>query len=397
MNLCFFFQACEEKFKSLPMLETSTFIAALSLALETTNNDEYEEMFQSLSEFIGICLTNFDWTWDILVVQDRCLSLSMLISSTHQLESDSELLLKALAIVLLKKKDSENFVVRMIHKYRLALLEMALRGDKNELFCSALFKFLHENEDEFIIDDWDPKLVETLAKKCLENKDKTALKSMLLISAIAQDVLLEQGQVLVTTTETLEKNSSEKLRLLNNFVYKNAKGQRFLAENLTLQRNLVSFTNKILGQFVIAAQDVKKNLMVVICDIISLITTWTSHCPEAKSVLASNVGMERAKSTCLLQILVGIINNANLGDHVIRSRIWIPNCFRIVIASLTSIECRSWVIRTQKFLNGRCIKDLDQPNPDPSLEVLWLDLLLSLTSYPVSSSYNFKVFFGVIL
>ena len=85
-----------------------------------------------------------------------------------------------------------------------------------------------------------------------------------------------------------------------------------------------------------------------------------------------------------MQILVDIINNDNLGDTIIRSRIWIPNCFRIITASLTSVECRSWIIRTPRFLNGRCIKDLDQTNPDENLEVLWLDLLLSLTSFDVS-------------
>ena len=84
------------------------------------------------------------------------------------------------------------------------------------------------------------------------------------------------------------------------------------------------------------------------------------------------------------QILVDIINNDNLGDTIIRSRIWIPNCFRIITASLTSVECRSWIIRTPRFLNGRCIKDLDLTSPDENLEVLWLDLLLSLTSFDVS-------------
>ena len=146
-----------------------------------------------------------------------------------------------------------------------------------------------------------------------------------------------------------------------------------------------------LGQYVIVAFDVKKSLIVIICDLISLITTLTSNCQEAKAVLASNVGMERGKSSSIMQILINIINDDNLGDNLVRSRIWIPNCFRIITASLTSVECRSWIIRTPRFLNGRCVKDLDQTtNADTTLEILWLDLLLSITSYAVSPENTFR-------
>ena len=82
-----------------------------------------------------------------------------------------------------------------------------------------------------------------------------------------------------------------------------------------------------------------------------------------------------------MQVLLDLINDVNLGDNLIRSKIWIPNSFRIITASLTSVECRSWMIRSPKFLNGKCIRDLDQVSCDPTLLVLWLDLMLSLTSY----------------
>ena len=110
-----------------------------------------------------------------------------------------------------------------------------------------------------------------------------------------------------------------------------------------------------------------------------------NHLAYYRSVIFSYLLTNSAWTVlCCFQILVDIINNDNLGDTIIRSRIWIPNCFRIITASLTSVECRSWIIRTPRFLNGRCINDLDQTNPDENLEVLWLDLLLSLTSFDVS-------------
>ena len=121
--------------------------------------------------------------------------------------------------------------------------------------------------------------------------------------------------------------------------------------------------------------------MVLICDVLTLITTLVVNCSEAKSALAINVSMEKGKSSSLMQVLLDLINDVNLGDNLIRSRIWIPNSFRIITASLTSVECRSWIIRSSKFLNGKCIRDLDQLTCDPGLLVLWLDLLLSLTSY----------------
>ena len=137
---------------------------------------------------------------------------------------------------------------------------MALK-DTGDYFGAAFFKFIFDHDEEFNIDDWDPQLVEALAKKYLEViPDKMALKSMLLISAIAQDVMLEQKLVLAKLCETLEninnnKKTCEKLRLLSNFVYKNPKGQRFVIEELSLHRKLVSLANKNIGQYIIAGPD----------------------------------------------------------------------------------------------------------------------------------------------
>ena len=369
------------------MLETSTFPSALALSFETSKKEEFGKLILSLCDFINICISNYEWAWQIMINHDRCQSMSMLISTIHQMDLNPEVFLRTLSFALLQNRDEDNYLSRMIQKYKLALLEMTLKGS-NEFFCATLFKFIYENEEEFIVDEWDPQLVEALAKKCLENKDKVALQSMLLISAIAQDVMLEQRQVLSETIESLDKKSSQKLRLLNHFAYKNIKGQRFLVEDMALHRKLVFVANKTLSQYLIAAFDTKKSLIVIICDIISLIATLISNCQEAKAIMASNVGMERGKSSSLMQLLVEIINNDNFGDNPVRSKIWIPNCFRIITASLTSVECRSWIIRTPRFLNGRCVKDLDQTNSDLTLEVLWLDLLLSLTSFAVSISFS---------
>ena len=68
------------------------------------------------------------------------------------------------------------------------------------------------------------------------------------------------------------------------------------------------------------------------------------------SALAVNVSMDKGKASSLMQVLLDLINNVNLGDNLIRSKIWIPNSFRILTASLTSVECRSWIIRSNKFL-----------------------------------------------
>ena len=91
-----------------------------------------------------------------------------------------------------------------------------------------------------------------------------------------------------------------------------------------------------------------------------------------------------------MQLIVDIMTNDHFGDDLIRARLWIPNGFRIITASLTSVECRSWMIRSSKFLNGRCVRDLEQATNDPIMEVLWLDLLLSLTTYSDGQSWLAK-------
>ena len=287
------------------MLETRTFPAAMALSMETTQGEEnYGELLETLSEFLSFCLANFDWAWSMMVFQDRCQSLSMLIASFYHLDLDPESLLKTLSLVLLKGQDKEHYVSRMIQKYKIALLEMALK-DTGDHFGAAFFKFIFDHDEEFNIDDWDPQLVEALAKKYLDVPDKMALKSMLLISAIAQDVMLEQKLVLAKLCETLDNNKKtcEKLRLLSNFLFKNPKGQRFVIEELSLHRKLVSLANKIIGQYIIAGADAKKSLTVVICEILTLITNMISKCQESKSVLASNVAMEqRGKSSSILQV-----------------------------------------------------------------------------------------------
>ena len=290
------------------MLESRTFPAAMALSMETTQGEEnYGELLETLCEFLSFCLANFDWAWPKLVFNDRRQSLSMLIASFYHLNLDPETLLKTLSLVLLKGQDEEHYVSRMIQKYKIALLEMALK-DTGDYFGAAFYKFIFDHYEEFniIIDDSDPQLVEALAKKYLEVSDKMALKSMLLISAIAQDVMLEQKLVLAKLCETLDNNNKktcEKLRLLSNFVYKNPKGQRFVIEELSLHRKIVSLANKIIGQYIISGPDVKKSLTVVICEIITLITNLICNCQESKSVLASNVAMEqRGKSSSILQV-----------------------------------------------------------------------------------------------
>ena len=69
--------------------------------------------------------------------------------------------------------------------------------------------------------------------------------------------------------------------------------------------------------------------------------------------------------------------NSNLGDSLIRTKFWVPYAFRILTASLTTIECRSWLIRNPRFIQAQCSQDLDSE----VMEIFWLDLLLSLTTY----------------
>ena len=109
---------------------------------------------------------------------------------------------------------------------------------------------------------------------------------------------------------------------------------------------------KACAELIICGQDKKRNFMVLICDVLTLITTLVVNCSEAKSALAINVSMEKGKSSSLMQVLLDLINDVNLGDNLIRSRIWIPNSFRIITARyvlLTLIGMRQGTFHPLSF------------------------------------------------
>lgn len=370
------------------MLELSTFPAALKMAQDLTSlaEDGMPTLLASLCEFLSICLANFEWAFGQLVVIDRCVSQTMLISSFYHLNMAPESLFTTLALLISQEKDDkDNTLFRMIHKYRLPLLEMAYRADNSDDFCSVLFLFWNRDKHgDDSIDSWDPKLIESLAKKLMSQKNKTALKNMFLVSSVAQDVMLEEKQTLsgyVDALENISAKTNEVIAFLNNFAAKNPRGQKLLHEGFAIHRKIVALSVKAMSQMILVNTDSKKSLIIIICNILSLVSTLTSHCSEAKSCMVANVGLDKGKASSLMQVLVDLIIDENLGNNVIRSRIWIPNAFRIITACMTSVECRSWLIRNTKFLNAKCAKDLDSSSPDPALEILWLDLILSLTSF----------------
>ena len=365
-----------KKYQSLPMLESSLYSYVLQLANDSSHlqlKDEEEgteSLMNSICKFLSACLLNYSWAVATMVLEDCCISASMLISTFHRLDLEPSQLMTMLAL-LLSNSLNEN-LNKMVLKYRVALLEMALRSsDDTNSFCMVLFKYLHKNEN--MVDDWDPLLVRDLTKRLMGNEDSMMpLIHMLLVSCIAQEVMLEETQILVKSVDALEKlntKTNSHLMLLNNVCHKNKRGQRFLIEDLNLHRRLVHLSTKACAELIICGQDKKRNFMVLICDVLTLITTLVVNCSEAKSALAINVSMEKGKSSSLMQVLLDLINDVNLGDNLIRSRIWIPNSFRIITASLTSVECRSWIIRSSKFLNGKCIRDLDQLACDPGKAV----------------------------
>ena len=127
------------------------------------------------------------------------------------------------------------------------LLETSLRSsDETNLFCMVFFKYLHKNE--IMVDDWDPLLVRDLTKRLMGNKDSMMpLIHMLLVSCIAQEVMLEETQILAKSVDALEKlntKTNSHLMLLNNVCHKNKRGQRFLIEDLNLHRRLVHLSTK---------------------------------------------------------------------------------------------------------------------------------------------------------
>ena len=385
-------QASEEigrRFWSLPLLETLTFPMVINLVFEVREDlhKEMEKLFNSICRFTTYILMNYDWALKSLLEEDRCLSLSILISSYSAHAWNPTRLFEVLQILFHKNRmDDDCRLDILVDKYNLAFLDMTIAAQEEGGFVSAFFQYLQRRN--LTVDEWDSLLAQAMAKKYIKNYsvDPYPLIHLLLISTVAQQLLLEEGNLLLQAVEGFDKINRQTINailLLNNFAMKNHPGQVFLAEGLTLHRKLVPLMTNLCSRFIIANTEVKRDLSLLICHAISLMTTWAAHCTEAKSVFSVNIGSieGRKTSTNLIQILIDIINNDSLGDFPIRQKIWIPKAFRLIMASLSSVECRSLAIRIPKFLNGRCLRDLDQTNPVISLQVLWLDLLYSLTYY----------------
>ena len=251
-------------------------------------------------------------------------------------------------------------------------------------FCAALSKFLVYSCGNQSIDQWDPKVIQILSKALIGARNKRALKHLMINSKLTQEAVMEERELVTETVLQIQDKPkiNEALAFLNNFCYANQAAQLFLVEDLSIHRTLVPITVKLCQQLVIAGQDVKRNLMVTITNVLTLLTTLTADCQAAKAILPFNIWVEKGKSSCLMQILIDLVTNDNLGDNLIKSKVWIPYALRIITASLTSVECRSWLIRHPKFLNRQCSRDLDITDDATVPEVLWLDLLLSLTTYP---------------
>lgn len=380
----------EEKYGSLVKLETSTFPIALKL-LSNHQNLRLEDqcLLHALTDFIMICVVNYSWAVAMLLEEDKCLCLSMLVTTYHRLLISPDKLLELFALLLIKvdsKPSISNEMLRLVDKYRIALLEMESRcaSDGNGTnFCTALSRFLvndHNRNQSRIIDLWDPKVVQMLSKSLIVSRNNRALKHLMIISHLTQEAVMEEQSLVTEAVQMLEKPklTNESLSFLNNFCYSNLGGQILLVQDLAIHRKLVPVAVKLCNQLLI---DVKRrDLMVTITNLLSFLTTLTADCPAAKALLPFNVWVDKGKSSSLMQLLIDLLSNDNLGDNLIRTKVWIPYSFRIITASLTSVECRSWLIRTPKFLNRQCSRDIDGDATEVS-EVFWLDLLLSLTTY----------------
>ena len=269
------------------MLRTSSFPHILKLTHDVHFPilDGTESLMNSVCHFLSVCLLNHPWALETILVEDCCISVSMLISTYHRLNLEPNRLMTMLALLFNDDAPNDN-LNNMVAKYKVSLLEMLLRSSlESDDFGMVFFKYLHKNE--VFIDEWDPVLVRDLAKKLLEkDKDKTTLMHMLLVSSIAQDVMLEEVQILAKIVDSLEKlttKSNHHLMLLNNFCYKNQRGQQFLITDLNLHRRLVHLSVKVISQLVISGQDRKRNLLALICDFLSLLATLVANCHEAKS------------------------------------------------------------------------------------------------------------------
>ena len=80
----------------------------------------------SICKFLSVCLLNYSWAETTMVLEDCCISASMLISTFHRLDFEPSQLMTMLALLL---SDSQNENLnKIVLKYRVALLEMALRS-----------------------------------------------------------------------------------------------------------------------------------------------------------------------------------------------------------------------------------------------------------------------------
>ena len=396
----------QDQFASFPDLQAEVFPAALGLAydinaLSTKDyNEDVEDMFEALCDFMTVCSSNWDWPNETIVQEDRCVSLSMLIASIYRgTRAASPALLRLLSQVLLARA-KDDLLLKVTKKYAVALLEMALDADRaSGLFSAAFFHSLGvRNESlDVILTEANVKLLEDICGMLLGVKDTTGLKNLLLVSNLAKEFAIDNEEFLIGVIGDLDKQvsnaiSTKKLTkiddlvtLLNNLVCNHTRAKRRLAE-LGIHKQIVPALTQIFGQFI--PNDLKQLAMVVLCDLFYFISTWTSECTEAKTCLTSNVIVKaKSKTANLMQILIDflVITNSKSSepqkfDKSVQDKVWVPTGFRIVTASLTNIECRAMVIRTQKFVN-QSERDLDVLNPDVNREVLWLDLLLSLTTF----------------
>ena len=95
------FDLDEDKFASLPMLKTSSFSYILKLAYDCHSQIEgLENLMNSICQFLSACLLNYSWAMETILIEDCCVSVSMLISTYHRLDLEPSQLLRILALLL---------------------------------------------------------------------------------------------------------------------------------------------------------------------------------------------------------------------------------------------------------------------------------------------------------
>ncbi len=402
----------EDRFNSLLSLEAKIFPAALGMAfdvnvLSSDYSEDIDDFFEALCDFLSACLQHWEWPSKIIVEDDRCISQSMLVTSIYKGKrgTASKALTCQLTRVYLACPQDVN-LFKMTKKYIVALLDMALESDtESGTFCAALFASIYAKDeislDEMLAEVGNLKQVEAIAEMLmLCTKDKSGLRNLFIVSTVAKVAAIDNEDFLLKILANLDKvgtalasvslqnlvKADNLITLLNNLVYKHVMAKRILAE-MGVHRQIVPVFINILGQFI--PSDLKRMAMVTLCDLFYFVSTLTSGCPEAKTVLTANVIVKaKSKTSNLLAIMTDFVqdsvtkndSSAPVVDKNVRDKVWIPTCFRIITASLTSIECRSFLMRSVKFMS-MASNDLDVLNPSPLKEILWLDLLLSLTSF----------------